>query len=54
MVNEIVGRLVADAAENEAYLCGPPGMIQACILELTELGMAKEKIFFDAFIPQSF
>lgn len=52
MINEIVGRRVNDVAHCEAYLCGPPGMIQSCIRELTALGMAREKIFFDAFIPQ--
>ena len=52
LVSEIVSRRVADAAGNEAYICGPPGMIQECIRELTALGMARDKIFFDAFIPQ--
>jgi len=52
MVNEIVSRRVGDVAENEAYLCGPPGMIQSCIRELTALGLAPDKIFYDAFIPQ--
>jgi Na+-transporting NADH:ubiquinone oxidoreductase subunit F len=52
MVNEVVRRRVNDAADNEAYLCGPPGMIQTCIQTLTTIGMAPEKIFYDAFIPQ--
>ena len=53
MINEIVGRRVADVAENEAYICGPPGMIQSCIQVLTAQGMAQENIFYDAFIPQT-
>lgn len=53
MINEIVSRRVTDAAGNEAYLCGPPGMIQECIRVLTALGMARDRIFFDAFIPQT-
>jgi Na+-transporting NADH:ubiquinone oxidoreductase subunit F len=52
-INEIVGRRVADAAENEAYICGPPGMIQSCIQVLTAQGMAPENIFYDAFTPQT-
>lgn len=52
-VTEIVRRRISDAAENEAYLCGPPGMIQECIRVLTSLGMVPEKIFYDAFIPQT-
>jgi Na+-transporting NADH:ubiquinone oxidoreductase subunit F len=54
MINEIVRHRVNDAADNEAYLCGPPGMIQTCIQVLTSLGMARENIFYDAFIPQTF
>jgi Na+-transporting NADH:ubiquinone oxidoreductase subunit F len=52
LISEIVRRRVDDAAENEAYLCGPPGMIEECIRVLTALAMPREKIFFDAFIPQ--
>lgn len=52
MITETVRSRVGDATWNEAYLCGPPGMIQACIPVLTELGIPQDKIFFDAFIPQ--
>jgi Na+-transporting NADH:ubiquinone oxidoreductase subunit F len=51
-IGEIIRSRVDDAAGNEAYICGPPGMIQACIQVLTALGMPQEKLFYDAFIPQ--
>jgi len=52
-VSEIIGRRYDEAAEKEAYLCGPPGMVQACVQALTAMGLAKDKIFFDAFISQT-
>jgi NAD(P)H-flavin reductase len=52
MISEIVRRRVDDAAESEAYLCGPPGMIEECIRVLTALAMPRANIFYDAFIPQ--
>lgn len=51
-ISEIIRRRVDDAAANEAYLCGPPGMIQTCIEVLAALGMPQENIFYDAFSPQ--
>jgi Na+-transporting NADH:ubiquinone oxidoreductase subunit F len=53
MINEIIRRRFSEAAPHEAYLCGPPGMVDACIQALTSLGMARDRIFFDAFIPQA-
>ena len=51
-IGEIIRGRVDDAPANEAYLCGPPGMLQACIQVLTALGMPQQNIFYDAFIPQ--
>ena len=51
-IGEIIRDRVDDAPANEAYLCGPPGMLQACIQVLTALGMPQQNIFYDAFIPQ--
>ncbi|WP_338072338.1 NADH:ubiquinone reductase (Na(+)-transporting) subunit F [Halomonas flagellata] len=33
----------------EYYLCGPPAMIDACVLMLTDLGVEPENILFDKF-----
>jgi Na+-transporting NADH:ubiquinone oxidoreductase subunit F len=33
----------------EAYLCGSPGMIAACVKDLTKRGIPEEKIYYDSF-----
>jgi len=38
-----------DGAKIEAYLCGSPGMIDACVKVLTANGVAADKIYFDKF-----
>ena len=40
---------VADAKGKEAYLCGSPGMLDACIKILKAKGFEDSKIFFDKF-----
>jgi ferredoxin-NADP reductase/ferredoxin len=37
--------------EATAYLCGPPPMIAAARLRLVELGMRRERIFAEQFVP---
>jgi len=49
LITEVVGRHVTDAAQAEAYLCGSPLMIDACIRVLRDKGMADENIFYDKF-----
>ena len=49
LVTEAVKRNLTNASECEAYLCGSPGMIDAAIKVLAELGMGEERIFFDKF-----
>ncbi len=49
LITEVVARRVADASSCEGYLCGSPGMVQACIKVLTEKGVDKANIFFDRF-----
>ena len=34
----------------EAYLCGSPGMINACIKTLISVGLKEDKIFYDKFV----
>jgi Na+-transporting NADH:ubiquinone oxidoreductase subunit F len=40
---------VEAAARSEAYLCGSPGMIDASIQVLNDLGMSSTRIFYDKF-----
>jgi Na+-transporting NADH:ubiquinone oxidoreductase subunit F len=49
LVTEAVQRDLKNASECEAYLCGSPGLIDATIRVLTELGMREETIFYDKF-----
>jgi Na+-transporting NADH:ubiquinone oxidoreductase subunit F len=49
LVTEGFQRNLKNASECEAYLCGSPGMIDASIKILIELGMKEESIFFDKF-----
>lgn len=49
LITDVVAKHVADAAGWEGYLCGSPGMINACIKTLTERGMRRDDIYFDRF-----
>jgi len=49
LVTEAVAGDLKNAAECEAYLCGSPGMIDASIKVLKELGMSEDNIFYDKF-----
>lgn len=49
LITDVVAQLAEDAAEAEAYLCGSPGMIDACVKVLTELGVPEERIYYDKF-----
>jgi len=49
LITEVVGRHYPDCSQHEAYLCGSPGMINACINVLTEGGMPEDRIFYDEF-----
>jgi Na+-transporting NADH:ubiquinone oxidoreductase subunit F len=49
LVTEVLQRDLKNASEYEAYLCGSPGMIDASIKVLNELGISNDKIFYDKF-----
>jgi len=49
LVTEAVRRAFQTAAGYEAYLCGSPGMIDASIAVLKQLGIAEDGIFYDKF-----
>ncbi len=38
-----------DLSEYEAYLCGSPGLLNACIDGLTKMGVPEERIYYDKF-----
>lgn len=49
LITEVVARHISDASAMEAYLCGSPFMIDACIKLLKEKGMPESQIFYDKF-----
>jgi Na+-transporting NADH:ubiquinone oxidoreductase subunit F len=49
LVTEVLDRHLENPYPGEAYLCGSPAMIQACIKILQKKGVAKDRIFYDAF-----
>jgi propane monooxygenase reductase subunit len=49
LVTEVVERRETDLAEKEAYLCGPPPMIDAAIPVLEAQGVPHDHIYYDKF-----
>jgi Na+-transporting NADH:ubiquinone oxidoreductase subunit F len=49
LVTQAVERNVKNASECEVYLCGSPGMIDAAIAVLKNLGVTDDRIFYDKF-----
>jgi Na+-transporting NADH:ubiquinone oxidoreductase subunit F len=49
LVTEVVDRHVPDEAGREAYLCGSPGMINACLEVLRRKGFPETAIFYDKY-----
>jgi propane monooxygenase reductase subunit len=49
MVTDVVDRLEGDLTEVDAYLCGPPPMVDAAIALLERRGCAESHIYFDKF-----
>ena len=49
LITDVVFRHYEKFDNHEAYLCGSPGMIDACIAALTKKGMPENLIFYDKF-----
>lgn len=49
LITDVVDRYSKDLLESEAYLCGSPGMIDACNRVLINNGMQLENIYYDKF-----
>jgi len=49
LITEVLDRLTGDLTEYEAYLCGSPGMIKACINVLNKHQIQSENVYFDEF-----
>ncbi|NJO84996.1 MAG: hypothetical protein HC828_21085 [Blastochloris sp.] len=51
LITDVVARHIGDGRDVQAYLCGPPPMIDAAIPVLNRLGIHDDRIFFDKFTP---
>jgi Na+-transporting NADH:ubiquinone oxidoreductase subunit F len=49
LITEVVDRYITDGSGMEAYLCGSPGMIDACIQVLLQKGIPEDRIYYDKF-----
>jgi Na+-transporting NADH:ubiquinone oxidoreductase subunit F len=49
LITEVLDRLTGDLKGSEAYLCGSPGMIDACIKVLNKHEIPAEHVFYDKF-----
>jgi NAD(P)H-flavin reductase/ferredoxin len=53
IVDHLAGVLGESLGVQQAYLCGPPGMIDSCIGGLKAAGAQESEIYFDKFLDQS-
>jgi len=51
LVTEVLARRLPSTKGMEAYLCGPPGMVDAVIDVLNASGCKERHIYFDRFVP---
>ncbi len=49
LITNVVAEHFPDTSKHEAYLCGSPGMINACKQVLMEGGLTEDMIFYDKF-----
>ena len=49
MVTDVVAEHESDLKGADAYICGPPPMVDAAIATLTRLGVPEERMYYDKF-----
>ena len=49
LITDVVDRLESDLSDVDAYLCGPPPMVDAAIAMLEAQGVPEAHIYFDKF-----
>lgn len=49
IITEVLSRHLKTGDNTEAYLCGSPGMIDACVKTLTDKGIPENLIYYDKF-----
>ncbi|MFH1117471.1 MAG: 2Fe-2S iron-sulfur cluster binding domain-containing protein [Pseudomonadota bacterium] len=48
-VTDVISGHVPDFSQCEGYLCGSPGLLDACVEVLVSLGIPEERIYYDKF-----
>ena len=48
-ITDVVRRQEGELADVDAYVCGPPPMVEAAIALLTDLGAPEKRIYYDKF-----
>ena len=49
MITDVVARCEGKLSEVDAYLCGPPPMVDAAIGLLTQKGVPESRVYYDKF-----
>ena len=49
LITDVVRRCASDLTGADAYVCGPPPMVEAALELLPALGVADRRIFYDKF-----
>ena len=49
LITDVVRRHEKDLRKTDAYVCGPPPMVEAAIVLLDQLGVPEARIFYDKF-----
>jgi Na+-transporting NADH:ubiquinone oxidoreductase subunit F len=49
LITDVVSKYIEDGKGKQGYLCGSPGMINACVDVLTKKGIDESQIFYDKF-----
>jgi propane monooxygenase reductase subunit len=49
LITDVVRRLAGDLTGADAYVCGPPPMVEAAVELLPALGVAEDRVFYDKF-----
>lgn len=49
LITDVLDRMTGDLSDHEAYLCGSPGMIDACIKVLNKHDIKTENVYYDKF-----
>ena len=49
LITDVVMRLHQELGEVDAYLCGPPPMVDAAIAMLDQNGVPEARVYFDKF-----